>query len=47
MEEVREKSEGWRCIGKVKDEIHLKKLGGKEIKRELSWRDCYMRPFGP
>lgn len=31
----------------MKDEINEKKLGGKEIKRELSWRDCYIRPFGP
>lgn len=34
----------WR---KVRDYINEEKLGGKEIKEELSWRDCYIRPFGP
>lgn len=31
----------------MKDQINEEKLGGKEIKKQLSWRDCYIRPFGP
>lgn len=34
-------------IGKVRDWINEEKLGRKEIKEELSWRDCYIRPFKP
>lgn len=42
---MREKREGY--LDRVRDEINEEKWGGKEIKKELSWRECYMHPFGP
>lgn len=40
MEGVRVKDE------RGNEESNEEKLGGKEMKKELSWRDCYIRPFG-